>query len=434
MVLYRQRILSPADLISACDHLAVCAKCRAGVSDAVQLQSAFDALGPSLHQTAAMESAHLTDEDLAAYSAQQLVGTDLDLVSDHLEICAECNADAARLGHIEAAPDRYPTGRKQTPLQTPLWATLVTHFREQPIRTVGVGLAVIVLVALCISTFILYAQVQRFQAEVRLLQRQESELRSQLRALESLPAQLAELRQTQLSPQQSEFVVALNDAGKVIGLDKDGSLVGLRGLSPAQEALIKTALTSGRLTAPGWLAAIRGGDSALMGTGERESFRLSTPVGITTRSNRPAFRWTPLTGATTYKITVSDSNFNKVLVSEPISGTEWTPSRPLERGVTYIWEVTAIKDGKGITAPAPPAPEARFRVLDSTSLIELEAASRENGGSHLFLGLLYARAGLLADAERELQSLTIANPESPVARKLLNSVKSLQSPKNTRPN
>jgi len=389
MIRYRQRALAPADLISACDHLAACAKCRAGVSDAEQLQSLFDALGPSLHQRAASDSTHLTVEPLTAYSAHRL------------------------------------------PIR--LWAKLVTHFREQPIRMLGEGLAVMALVALCISTFILRAQVQRFRAEVRLLEQQESELRGQLRARESPPTPIAELGQTQLSPPQSEFAVALNDAGIVIGLDKQGGVVGLRGLSPAQQALIKTALTSGRLQMPRWVADIGGGDSPMMGAGERESFRLIAPVGTATRANRPAFRWTPLAGATSYKVTVSDSNFQKVSVSEPISGTEWTPSRPLKRGVTYIWEVTAIKDGNGITAPAPPAPEARFRVLDSTNLIELEVASRENGGSHLFLGLLYARAGLLADAERELQSLASANPESSIARKLLSSLKSVHSPKKNHP-
>ncbi|MGH9882254.1 MAG: tetratricopeptide repeat protein [Pyrinomonadaceae bacterium] len=41
-------------------------------------------------------------------------------------------------------------------------------------------------------------------------------------------------------------------------------------------------------------------------------------------------------------------------------------------------------------------------------------------------GTLYARAGLLDDAERELRALLAANPKSPTARKLLQSVRAIR--------
>ena len=430
---YRLRTLSPADLISACDHLAACAACRYTISGAEQLQSAFDALGPALHQTAESESTHLIAEDLAAYAAGHLAGTDLDIVSSHLEVCTECTADAARFGGIETAPDRAVTVRPQPKpaLPTRPWAIPATYWREQPIRMLVEGLAAIVLVALCVSALLLRGEIQRLRAGVGTLEQQNGELRSQLRALEGLQAQITELRESSLSGSQSGFLVALNDAGGVVGLDRQGGLVGLHGLSPSQQQLIKTALISGRLKTSRF-ADIAGSHAAMMGAGERESFRLTGPIGTVTRSNRPAFHWTPLAGATSYKITVSDSNFKNVAVSEPISGTEWTPSRPLKRGAVYSWDVTAVKDGKEISVPTPPAPEARFRVLDSANLAELEEASRDNGNSHLLLGVLYAKAGLLDDAEREFQSLANANAESAAARKLLSSLKSLRSQKQRR--
>lgn len=49
--------------------------------------------------------------------------------------------------------------------------------------------------------------------------------------------------------------------------------------------------------------------------------------------------------------------------------------------------------------------------------------SNSIAGSHLTLGVLYAQAGLLDDAERELQLLLRANPQSALAQKLLRGVR-----------
>jgi len=61
-------------------------------------------------------------------------------------------------------------------------------------------------------------------------------------------------------------------------------------------------------------------------------------------------------------------------------------------------------------------------VLTPKEAAEVEAGAAQYRGSHLFLGLLYGREGLLHDAEREFRSLAEQNPDSPVARRLLASV------------
>jgi hypothetical protein len=52
-------------------------------------------------------------------------------------------------------------------------------------------------------------------------------------------------------------------------------------------------------------------------------------------------------------------------------------------------------------------------------LISVEKASN----SHLVRGAMYARAGLLDDAEKELSTLVAGNPNSRIARDLLQSVR-----------
>jgi hypothetical protein len=283
--------------------------------------------------------------------------------------------------------------------------------------------AAAVLIVLAVVTVLLSGDLARLKDDVNALRQENGDLRDQLPALQ---AELQQLRQAQadLLNAGSQISVALNDIGGVVALNKDGNLVGLGPLSPAQEKIVKTALTTGRTTTPSWLAEIRTTDDALMGGTDGETFRLLGPVGIALRTDRPAFRWAPLTGATSYTVTISDSNFNQMATSGPLTGTEWTPPRPLARGAVYNWEVTARKDGKEITAPAPPA-RAGFRVVETTKLEELEQAERAN--SHLLSGVLYAGAGLLDDAERAFQALANANPGSPVAARLLASVKTLRA-------
>jgi Flp pilus assembly protein TadD len=66
----------------------------------------------------------------------------------------------------------------------------------------------------------------------------------------------------------------------------------------------------------------------------------------------------------------------------------------------------------------------RFAVLSTENFQELTSLQKSN--SHLALGVSYARAGLLNEAEREFQSLVKLNPQSELARKLLQSVRSIR--------
>ena len=154
-----------------------------------------------------------------------------------------------------------------------------------------------------------------------------------------------------------------------------------------------------------------------------DTFAVRSPIGVVIEAARPTLRWDALAGATSYKVTIYDPNFNVVASTPPLTTTSWTVSQPLVRGKIYSWQVTALKADQEIKSPKPPAPEARFKVLDAAKAGEIEQARRALANSHLALGVLYARAGLLNDAEREFNALLRANPGSEVARKLLSDVR-----------
>jgi hypothetical protein len=62
-------------------------------------------------------------------------------------------------------------------------------------------------------------------------------------------------------------------------------------------------------------------------------------------------------------------------------------------------------------------------VLDGEAAKKIAEARTKNGNSHLVMGLVYAEAGLISDAEREFRELVRKNPDSPIARNLLEKVK-----------
>jgi len=69
-----------------------------------------------------------------------------------------------------------------------------------------------------------------------------------------------------------------------------------------------------------------------------------------------------------------------------------------------------------------PTPGARFGILDQEKTLELNLLKRTP--SHLALGVFYAHAWMLAEAEREFKSLISDNPQSQVAIKLLRRIRS----------
>jgi tetratricopeptide (TPR) repeat protein len=118
-----------------------------------------------------------------------------------------------------------------------------------------------------------------------------------------------------------------------------------------------------------------------------------------------------------------DSNFQVAAESAPTDANEWALPVPLGRGRNYYWQVTAtLAGGEEVISPRTPAPRAKFRVLDAEAADELRRLEEAAPESHLARGVLYARAGLIEEAEAEFRKLVALNPRSPVARRLLRSV------------
>jgi hypothetical protein len=224
------------------------------------------------------------------------------------------------------------------------------------------------------------------------------------------------------SQPSAEAVITLRDAGGTVTLDKHGALQGLAAIPPSYENLIKDALVKQRLDIPPSLKKLGGEPDTLMGAAKSSAFSLLSPISTVVKGRKPTFHWMPLAGATGYTVTVSDSKRIQVATSSTLTTTSWTSPHSLERGKIYYWQVAAIKEGREIISPSPAEQRARFKVLGPKAWGELSMAEGIYHDSHLILGALYARAGLLDDARREIRELERANPDSAVARALLNSI------------
>ena len=155
----------------------------------------------------------------------------------------------------------------------------------------------------------------------------------------------------------------------------------------------------------------------------QSTFAPSEPVSVVIETDRPTFHWRPLEGAEHCIVTIFDAKLRQVASSGPVTRSEWTIPHALQRGVTYSWQITAVKNGETIVSPKPPLPEARFRVLDQHVVDALAKLRQSAGSSHLAMGVFYWKHGLIAESVREFQALANANPNSSAVKELLGSIR-----------
>ena len=406
---YSLRQLPATEVLAVSDHLSECEACRLRVEN----DAAFVALYESLSENGNAE--HLTTEQTADYVDKNLSGDGLQLVNDHLAGCEHCALAVADLRAFrnEIAPslDRN-YGPTQAPVRVGWRERFASLFRVAPVPAFGgAALAMLLLAAIA---WIIWRTPKENHQEVVVAP-----------APVSQPTPLVE---PSLPPQPAPTVVAkLNDGNGVLSLDQEGKLSGADNLPPAYQGLLKKALTSQRIERSSQLQGLTRPSSTLMGSDNKSlPFAVVEPVGNVVLSNQPVFRWSTLEGASAYVVEVYDDQFKLVASSPELTNRSWTASQSLARGKVYSWQVKAMKDGQEVTSPRPPAPQAKFRVLDQAKANEIAKAKRAYSSSHLTLGLLYADAGLLREAEQEFRLLRRANPDSDIARNLLRQIQSLQ--------
>jgi hypothetical protein len=452
---FRERELNAMKRRELDAHVIDCESCLRRVLNPAHSPLAFTSLTEAFMPSADEKPFHLSHEELKRYSNDVLDEADRTIFESHLEICSECSREAAELQTIAGAVPANGRSAGWIEKETKpgrRWIPAFGRFSTfwTPARAVGmiavVG-CVLLIVALWIQQKTTPTQEQAIQTEQRNNPALPPIPSNNSTAPPAPTGELAGSNENASSPGSnnnqdasssstedekkgaSPIVVHLKDGDAEVGLDGQGKLVGLERLAPQTQKAVQTALASERLPEPQALNDLAGGKIILMGQAtDGLPFKLIAPVGVVLSLNRPTLRWQPVDGATHYTVSVFDSDFNRVAKSNPQGATTWTLPLSLQNGKIYSWEVTALKDNQEITSPVAPAPRAQFKIAEAQRLNEIAIVRKQKPLSHLTLGVLYARAGLLTEAEREFRALLNANPQSNVAKKLLSTVQAWRSP------
>jgi hypothetical protein len=173
------------------------------------------------------------------------------------------------------------------------------------------------------------------------------------------------------------------------------------------------------------ITSMKGERLLLRGASTTSELAVLEPLATAVVSERPTFRWTAPSDAVV-SVQVFDENFNPIVRSAPVHAQEWIPEQALPRGKTLIWQIV-VEDGSGRRlAPAPPLPDARFRVVSDDDARRLSSLVRRTSKPTLRLASAYVEAGALDDARRELMRLQAAGRMTDASRRLLEKVDNLQ--------
>ena len=381
VALYRGRALAAAELLSASEHIAECEMCRGRIASPNELDVGVEALEAVL-AAEAVESGHLEYHEIAAYVDRQLPDEEAAHVEMHARECASC---ARTLAEIEALRREIEVGETSSG-----WLQRILGFWRETLGWRG--------------SFLL-AGAAACALLVLLVVRQAPQTQP--------PIQAAEIK----------------DGKRVIAIGTGGAVTGLDDLPPADRAALARAIITQQIEVPAALADLAGKRGVLLGASTPASgVDLLGPLGVIVETERPVFTWKPVAGAE-YRVSIYSENYQQAAASGWMHATEWQVPQPLQRGARYSWQLNVRGKGAEFTVPSPPAPEARFRVLSETEEAGIAQLKTSGGDSHLLLGIRYAQAGVLEDAERELRAARDQNPQSAVVAALLASVEQMRSPK-----
>lgn len=409
---YMNRALNASELLKADEHLAQCDLCFARLSE---LRGNKSVPKMDVLQFSPAEPEHLSYERLEAYVDEKSDDVEREIADVHLQACHDCSLQLEGLLQmrklVEADSERQvvPPQPKTTSIFDGIRAFLQANYS---LKYSFAALALLLFVS-----FVAFFVVARRNAT------DETAVVSSPSV--NLPPNIQNLNADANSGIQTDFNVSSNTKPETnINVTNRQTETQPENLPPAYREEIANVLNKQQLNLPPELKTLNNQIGKLMGGAtEGIPFAVTNPVGKILQSKRPQFRWRELSGAESYIVKVYDTDFNEVATSPKLAVAVWQIDKPLARGKTYLWQVTAIKNGEEIKSPTRPAPDARFKILDAKKADELARLNRQYKNEHLFLGIMYANAGLVDEATREFQREIAKNPNSKQARKFLHDVR-----------
>lgn len=410
---FQQRLMAAEELLLTDRHLSTCTACAQRLAALAALSGVVVGIQRELAQAEGEPCAYFSYEQKADYVNGQLGASEMALAKMHLAHCGEC---CLALAELQAVQQSLTPALVSVPARPKAEESIRAWFEVPSTRWAWRGLGTVATAALLVWFGISNWRGQETPQPAQLLTPPTNTPNQ--RNAEGMPNAPAATPATTALPSDGPKIVLL-DAGQQVALDAADQLLGLETLSLPLQAAVKDALLTQQIKVSAQVIRMRAATVELLGKEHAAAdLILLSPVGQVVPSTQPVLKWQALSGASSYFVNVYDANLRKVASSGALTVTEWKPEPALERGHSYYWQVRAIKDEQEFFAPAPSAPDAKFKVLEHAQLAEIEQTKAVRN-SHLALGVLYARAGMLEEAQLEFKALAAANPHSPIARRIL---------------
>jgi hypothetical protein len=415
--------LAEDQIAAAASHTAHCEDCHERFVAELRRQRGDAPISFTLKPEFWFRNEHV-DFDLLVELADKTLDDNLQEIIDvHLRACEVCSEDVrtflatreATAGEMKVSYGRSDSHSAHVELPAVRWQRL-------PVRPAyALAAAVLVAIALLIGVI----AINRRSGSLEAGNNNQTDTREN-KSASSSPSSPPNTVSTLTAADDLTTIAKLKDVPGEVTIDKSGRVTGLDETSEITRQHIARAVLSERINTATVLRELAATKSGLRGTEDTaKEARLLYPARRVVIENRPVFKWGRLPEATYYRVYVLDANGNQVVQSEdlPPTQTQWKAQTSLRRGQIFSWVVTTFVDGKEIVSPPASASEMKFAVLSTNDLQELNRLKKQN--SRLALGVFYARAGLLTEAEHEFQQLIQLNPQSELPRKLLQGVRSM---------
>src|SRR5882724_9625809 len=305
-------------LLAATRHIAICSLCGAKVKEASSAKVRGIAIG-------LITPGHLDYSQLEAYVDGSLDDVDKEIADNHLSVCDQCFHEIGELNPLKTELAAYQTNNV-VEIKKRSWRNNVAAIWPAN-RVAQVAFALAAMLVLSFGVWFVWQSQQR-QVPVAVVPGKVEH------------AQLSPVENTDKPPVENPGPIAalgtppvkLNDNGTEVTIYGDGNSTGLPNLPDAQQEIVKQALSRQSFNSSSTIKDLSGHASTLMGSPSDDAgFKVLSPRGTLVKTDRPTFRWQPLTGADNYTVTVLDSDFNVLTTSPELDETEWTCSVALSR-------------------------------------------------------------------------------------------------------
>ena len=410
--------LTGADKHQIYEHVLGCETCRQRVATPAVQAAAVNTLTEHLLPQEG-EPFHLDEETIEAFVDDKLNPLDRSSARLHLDDCVECSAEVNDLRESLATMKAM-----SQPSSTEPHAINPRHFPRLSMR-VAAAVALIGFVAIAVILIWRLKSARSTLTPPQVAGGYEAGHSPGINVPPATPSptvntpRLAE-NPPALNPPK-DVLVTIKDGPRQITVDRNGKAEGLENLPVESRSDVARALSGEPFKAPEVLDELTTTNGSVRSANSSEQpIRLVYPARIVIEENQPTLRWIPTATASSYQVAVSDENFRQIAKSDAATtGSTWKMPTGLERGCVYTWSVRAVNEQGQMSEVVS---HGKFKVLSADKINELARLTRSQ--SHLALGLFYAREGMIDKATTELRMVVRQNPDSTVARKLLNTIQS----------